>query len=249
MRVLFFVLFVSFCVSKIEALIIHESAIIQKIFNKKYHHPNYQNYFDLSDLISNDDGSSLPSGLWYCSNNGFFDGFDYSHSFSVVMADVNERYAILFKRNDDASKFFCLDQFKYNENDLRVVASVIAEMKAELSALLQSDIDDPATTLKSLDAQIQSIEQTPYLYDVSYSEEVMAEEAEDVDDRAIEQYVMSNALQEHLDGLKAQRDSLTEFTQQLLSLDQILARLSAEETTHHFELNKKLVILESMGFF
>jgi hypothetical protein len=262
MRLIFFVLLATFCVSKSEALIIHESEIIQKIFNKEYYHPNYQNYFDLSDLISNDDGSSLSSGLWHCIHNGFFDGVDYSTPFNIIIADVNERYAILFKRNDDPLKYFCLDQLKYNDNDLCVVGSVIAKMKAELSAILVFDEDNPASTLKSLDEQIQSIEQTPHLYEVSYSDEEMDEEengevedveengeVEDVEENGIEQYVMPNFLQEHLDGLKAQRDSLTEFTHQLLSLDQILARLSADETTQHLELNKKLVILQSMGIF
>lgn len=253
MRVLLFVFLATFYLTKAEALIIHESSIIQKIFNKEYHHPKYQNYFDLSDLILNDDGSSLSSGLWYYSNNGFFDGVDYSFPFNIVIADVDERYAILFKRNDDASKYFCLDQLKYNDHDLCVVSSVVTKMKAELSAILGFDEDDPASTLKSLDAQIQSIEQTPHLYDTSYSDEPMGEdengEVEDVDDNGAQEYVIPNFLQEHLDGLKAQRDSLTEYTEQLLSLDQILARLSVDETTHHFELNKILVILQSMGFF
>jgi hypothetical protein len=239
MRVLFFVLFATFCVSKTEALIIKESAIIQKIFNKEIYHPEYQNYFDLSDLISNDDGSSLPSGLWYCSNNGFFDGVDYSISFNIVTADADERYAIFFKRNDDPSKYFCIDQLKYNDNDLFVVGAVIANMKAGLSAMLGYDEEDPASTLKSLDAQIQSIEQTPYLFEYGYSDDIIYDES----------YIMSNALHEHLEALKAQRSSLTEFTQQLLSLDQILARLVADETTQYFELNKMLIILQSMGFF
>ena len=239
MRVLLFVLCATFCVSKTEALIINESAIIQKIFNKEIYHPKYQNYFDLSDLILNDDGSPLPSDLWYCCNNGFFDGVDYSIPFNIVVADADDRYAILFKRNDDSSKYFCVDQSKYNNNDLFVVGSVITNMKAGLSAMLGFDEEDPTSTLKSLDAQIQSIEQTPYLFEYGYSDDIIYDES----------YVMSNALQEHLDGLKAQRDSLTEFTQELLSLDQILARLSVDETTQHLELNKKLIILQSMGFF
>ncbi|MDP1724326.1 MAG: hypothetical protein Q8L85_06455 [Alphaproteobacteria bacterium] len=241
MRVLFFVLLATFCVSKTEALIINESAIMQKIFNKEIYHPDYPNYFDLSDLILNDDGSPLPSGLWYCSNNGFFENFnaDLSEGFTVIIADVDERYAILFKRNDGSSKDFCIDQLKYNDNDLFVVGAVIANMKAGLSAMLGYDEEDPTSTLKSLDAQIQSIEQTPYLFEYGYSDDIIYDES----------YVMSNALQEHLDGLKVQRASLTEFTQQLLSLDQILARLFADETTQHFELNKMLIILQSMGFF
>ncbi|MDP3531769.1 MAG: hypothetical protein Q8S31_00555 [Alphaproteobacteria bacterium] len=251
MRVLFFVLFATFCVSKIEALIVNESAIMQKIFNKQHHHVHHPNYFDFSDLILNDDESPLPSGLWFCSNNGFFENFDadLSEGFTVVIADVDERYAILFKRNDDSSKCFCIDQLKYNDNDFCVVGAVIANMKADLSAFLQSDIDDPASTLKSLDAQIQSIEQTPHLYDALYFDEAMDDIENDEQEEGAKQYTMPNFLQEHLEELKVKRDSLTEFTQELLSLDQILARLSVDETTQHLELNKKLIILQSMGFF
>lgn len=225
MRILFFVVLITFCALKLEAFIVHQSDIIQRIYNKDCYHADYPKYFDFSDLILNEDESPLPSALWCYNENNFFEGVnDISLlKINILIGEDDRRYAVLFERADDRSKYFSLDQLKYSENDQLLIGAVVTKMKTELNAILGADDSDPTSTLKSLEEQIHNIEQTPYLYDALYADEVMNEgengEGEDAEENGIEQYVMPNFLQEHLDGLKAQRDSLTEFTQQLLSLD------------------------------
>lgn len=105
---------VSFCLTKVEAFIINESLVIQKIYDKNYYNSKYQNYFDFSDLILNDDGTQLYSKFWLYSDNGFFEDFNiYSPpSADVVVGEDSKRVAILFKRSDNPNCFFSLTQFK-----------------------------------------------------------------------------------------------------------------------------------------
>lgn len=253
MRVLIFVLFATFCASKLQALIVDKQAIINKVLNKEYYHVDYQNYFDFSEFILNDDGSPLPSALWCCCEYNFFEDLNDSIFINVIVADVDERCALLFRRNDDASGCLMLDQIKFSDNDQVIVASTITKMKAELNAFLDVDEEDPASRLKSLEDQIHSIEQAPYMYEPGYFDnlEMPDEGVVEGDDEEIDEapYVMSNYLYEYLEELKVTRDSLTDYTQQLLSLDQILARLSVEDATQHFSMAQKLIILQSLGFF
>jgi hypothetical protein len=199
-----------FQLSDSSALIIKDREIILKLSQNVPFDTNFPNLVDLSDYILNDNGTSLDSNLWEYTNHGFFDEFDFilGTPYTHIIGQNEKDIAILFSRNDSQQLYFCLTQHKLNEFDLLAFGQVIKEMKEELAATLLTDEDDSSSTLRSLEEQIQSMEQTPWLYNAAYNEEPNSVELQ-----FNEEEMQEGLLEEYAPEVDVQEENMEEFSE------------------------------------